>query len=977
MLSRYNYNINLKIVKANNAEIPVENQKNEKNNREIISIFKIEEPKINIDNIDPSKFSKIRRLNLSTISSINKSGEYMLNQINMKKINLKMPNSKRTLRKNNLENSQSGNNIMKMKSSTLNKRNSINLYDVNDNSIESIPQYTNHILTKEEENNIRNALKNHFVFKDINKNVLDLLVKELIYFSLSKGKIVYEEGDNGNYFYILASGRVESYEKGQFKKSYSPWDCFGELSLLSHKKREETIKCSEKCEFFSLDGEIFIEIQRKVNESILKERFNFLNTISIFKSLDNISKYNVAQKIQLEEFKDGDRIITKGDIGNNLYIIKEGLVSVKIGDKEIRKLGNNDYFGQNAILIDTKRGADIFSINKTICYELSRESLKEALGQTYIDIILYCFFKFCIEENPNLKSIFIESLMPELFKAFTIKIYSKNEKIYNNKISDKLKSNSKRLIIVIEGSIYKEKEMELLASKGNIIGEIFFKDSNKDLGNDLIANPDCITLESTILNICKILKIDLKKENPLNILNRISKLKKIYLFKNLSDKTLELIASRLQKLKFTEKTKIVEEGTTGDTFYIISKGRVEINQNGKFIRTLESGSCFGENVLLSSEGFVERSASIIALDNVVCYTLTKSDFDDIIDDQKIKSYLNKIVSLQEDAIDLNNIYYIKFLGKGKFGTVSLVHNKKNMYAVKAISRKSVEVQKILAKYFVNERRIMLSLDHPFIVKMVKSMKNSKFCFLLLEFVNGKNLDEYLSSRLNKKNLKETQFFSGSLFLILEYLQKKFIAHRDIKPSNIMIDGNGYLKMIDFGTAKILTDYTSTVIGTPHYIPPEILQGKGYSLSCDFWSVGVCIYEIFYGSYPFGNYVTEVIEIYKEILNKKFFNLSKNPQYTNLNNLIKALLNKKVNERLCNIHTIKKSDFFKNFNFSELIDFKLTPPYIPTTKEANLNLNDKNEKYEDYMNKNCVDEGYERYYDEDVPVDYDQNWADEF
>ena len=136
----------------------------------------------------------------------------------------------------------------------------------------------------------------------------------------------------------------------------------------------------------------------------------------------------------------------------------------------------------------------------------------------------------------------------------------------------------------------------------------------------------------------------------------------------------------------------------------------------------------------------------IALDNVVCYTLTKSDFDDIIDDQKIKSYLNKIVSLQEDAIDLNNIYYIKFLGKGKFGTVSLVHNKKNMYAVKAISRKSVEVQKILAKYFVNERRIMLSLDHPFIVKMVKSMKNQHFCFLLIEFINGINLDQYLQNR---------------------------------------------------------------------------------------------------------------------------------------------------------------------------------------------------------------------------------------
>ena len=880
----------------------------------------------------------------------------------------KASNSKRTHRSNNC--SPNNENVILTKKNTLN------------NFIEpsSLPKYINHMMSKEEENNIRNALKNHFVFKDTEKSVLDLIINELIYFPLTKGKIVYEEGDGGNFFYILASGRVEAYEKGQFKKSYSPWDCFGELSLLTHKKREETIKCSEKCELFTLDGEIFLDIQRKVNENILKDRFNFLNTISIFKSLDNISKYNVAQKIQLEEFKPGDKIITKGDIGNNLYIIKEGLVSVKIGEKEIRKLGNNDYFGQNAILIDMKRGADIFAIQKTICYELSRNSLRDALGQTFIDVILFCFFQHCVEENINLKTIFIESLMHELFKVFKIKIYSKNEKIYDVKNPDKLKSNGKRIIIVIEGSIYKEKEMELVASKGNIIGENLFKEYTKEIGKDIIANPDCITFEASILNLCKILKIDLNKEKPLNIFNRIAKLKKIYLFKNLSDKTLETIALKLNKLQFDENTKIVEEGKIGDTFYIISKGSVQISQKGKFIRDLESGSCFGENVLLSPEGTVKRSATIITLNKVVCYTLTKSDFDDIIEDKNIKTYLNKVIALQDTSISLSNLYYIKFLGKGKFGSVSLVHNQKNIYAIKAISRITVERQKILAKYLVNERRIMLTLDHPFICKMVKSMKNASFCFLLMEFVNGKNLDEYLSTRLIKKNIKETQFFAASIFLMLEYLQKKFIAHRDIKPSNIMIDSNGYLKMIDFGTAKILTDYTSTVIGTPHYIPPEILQGKGYSLSCDFWSVGVCIYEIFYGAYPFGNYVSEVIEIYKEILNKKFFNLSKNPHYTEINNLIKALLNKKVNERLCNMNSIKQNDFFKDLNWNELIDFKITPPYIPTNKEVNFKLNEKNEKYEDYMMKNNPDENYENYDNldyEDIPGDYDKNWVDEF
>ena len=74
-------------------------------------------------------------------------------------------------------------------------------------------------------------------------------------------------------------------------------------------------------------------------------------------------------------------------------------------------------------------------------------------------------------------------------------------------------------------------------------------------------------------------------------------------------------------------------------------------------------------------------------------------------------------------------------------------------------------------------------------------------------------------------------------------------------------------MIDFRTAKVLINYTSTAIGTVHYIAPEILQGKGYYLSSDFWSVGICIYEIFYGSYPFGHNTHEVIEIYKEGLDK--------------------------------------------------------------------------------------------------------------
>ncbi len=678
--------------------------------------------------------------------------------------------------------------------------------------------------------------------------------------------------------------------------------------------------------------------------------------------------------MEKKEFLPNKKIINQGESGDTLYIIKEGMVSCRIGLKEIRRLSNHEYFGQNSILIDVKRSADIITLQKTICYELSKQDLKEALTDDYIDVILFCFFKNSIDKNTNLKNIIIDSHLHGVFNCFSIQTYSKNEKIYDPKNKKSLKTKNKKLVLVIEGSLFREKT--LLADKGKFLGEQLFNDINQTISEDVYANPDAITFEADIFDIAKIMKIDLikDKEKPLNILRAINKLKKIYLFRNLSDETLESIAQRMKKQKFKPNEYIIEENTEGEQFYLIIKGRVRITAKGNYIRDLDSGDCLGEKALLTEH--VLRTASAMALEKVLCYVLSKSEFQVILNDDNTKEYLLKKLALQDTEIGLEDLHYIKFLGKGKFGTVSLVHNKKNIYAIKAISRKSVEREKILAKYFVNERKIMLSIDHPFIVKMVKSMKNQHFCFLLIEFINGTNLDQYLSNREGRQNVYETQFYIGSILLMLDYLQKKFIVHRDIKPSNIMIDHNGYLKMIDFGTAKILTDYTSTIIGTPHYIAPEILQGRGYSLSCDFWSLGICMYEIFYGKYPFGNYANEVIEIYKEILKNSFTFPSENSKVSNVNSFIKCLLNKKVNERICNVSALKKKLFFEGFEFDKLNDFRLKPPYKPNLQNFEKYLKENN-PYENLVKEDNTNVGKKKIKDNEIPPDYEPNWADEF
>jgi len=264
---------------------------------------------------------------------------------------------------------------------------------------------------------------------------------------MEKDRVLFQENDDGKYFYIVKSGSLELLIKNEQKKVFREWDCFGELALLQKCKRTGTVKCLTDVELFVLDGQVYRDLVKNINQNKLKDKMYFIDMIPMIKCLDNIHKTNLAKLINLVDFEENQKIIKEGDIGDRMYIIKEGVVSCKFKNKEIRKLFEKDFFGHNSILIECKRSLDVIAVGKVVCYEFSKNVLKEALGESYKEIILFSIFKECIKTNKFFSEIFNESQFEKMFDLFELNIYKNQEIIYQ------ANSKTKKIVILIEGNI--------------------------------------------------------------------------------------------------------------------------------------------------------------------------------------------------------------------------------------------------------------------------------------------------------------------------------------------------------------------------------------------------------------------------------------------------------------------------------------------------------------------------------------------
>jgi serine/threonine protein kinase len=186
-----------------------------------------------------------------------------------------------------------------------------------------------------------------------------------------------------------------------------------------------------------------------------------------------------------------------------------------------------------------------------------------------------------------------------------------------------------------------------------------------------------------------------------------------------------------------------------------------------------------------------------------------------------------------------------------------------------------------------------------------------------------------------------------MFLFFKYLHGNGIIYRDLKPENILVDKSGYLKFIDFGLSKRIDSITYTVCGTPHYLAPEILMGKGYSYAADLYSFGVVLYEMLIGSPPIDG--DNHAELFHNIVHQDVkypSNLDKKAK-----KLLKGLLKKNPSKRMT-LEDIANCSFFSKFSFNDILNKRLEPPFFPSVKSDDDTSNFKKIKIAMLNSENC-------------------------
>lgn len=279
---------------------------------------------------------------------------------------------------------------------------------------------------------------------------------------------------------------------------------------------------------------------------------------------------------------------------------------------------------------------------------------------------------------------------------------------------------------------------------------------------------------------------------------------------------------------------------------------------------------------------------------------------------------------------LSDLDLLETIGVGTFGRVRLCRFKENPGPLLAIKmmKKSVLVRYRQVTHVKSEKDIALRVRAPFLTETRAVFQTEKMICMVSEYVAGGELFRRIRTE-GRLSESAARFYASEVTLSLEYLHSLSILYRDIKPENILIDRSGHIKLVDFGFAKVVTNKTFTLCGTPEYLAPEVIERKGQTKAVDWWTLGVLVYEMLVGHPPFED--QNPYHLYEKIIRGSY----EIPSYVSAaaTDLIRGLLHpdsaKRLGDSTAEAGSVRNHVWFSGVDFEAVQQKAVTPPWRPS------------------------------------------------
>jgi|MDSY01.2.fsa_nt_gb CRP-like cAMP-binding protein len=495
-----------------------------------------------------------------------------------------------------------------------------------------------------------------------------------------------------------------------------------------------------------------------------------------------------------EVIKEGDG---SGDETMYFYIVKSGRCKfTQKGQGDIGGCGPGDSFGELALLSNCPRAATVTATEKCKMYQVDRSTFRFMMKEAAIhqtEEVMEFLQKLDILANLD------DAQMEVVASAVIAQDFRAGEKVFSE-------GDEGNIFYMIQSGSVAVRTIKPGMDDVRIMAGNYFGDAALTTGEARNATIECVEPCRLLLlsreDFDKVSasvgeKFDAKhNERMINSVEFLSTIKK-------ADR--DHLMEQMEEKEYSPETTILDERKEDSKFYIIKSGEVSMNSAGasKEIQTLMAGDYFNIQTLLPSGDGERLWPTCIAKDKVTCFVFEREVMMKVAKMQSLAkdaydARMNMIAAAKQKKIPFKQLKVVAPLGQGSFGRVKLVQdkkNKKNIFALKSLHKEEI-VRYAQQTNTLNEKNIMMVCNHPFILQLHNTYKDSHRLYFLLEFCNGGELFSRLHTTTKDgcDEKRDAKFYCGCVAHALSYMLDRNIMYRDLKPENMLIDEGGYIKV---------------------------------------------------------------------------------------------------------------------------------------------------------------------------------------